>query len=239
MVPINLGLIDGPFVPHNLISTQESPVPLLKFQTAPRLKILMAPGSKKGTQIYFSFLSKVLANKTPPGSPTGSLWRKRGTFTGHFAYLSKTSFFGFPSKGALPQGPLYGIPCREMPQHYSPPSVIYQSSQYMSTPPPIPGSPRSERGPHGERCLYPETFLTYLPGSPVKELPLRPSPRSPLHPSLKVPNRRALLQVTQTGPLQKEMPVSRAFTTYLSGSPAREPSLQVPFTQLPQRETHS
>jgi hypothetical protein len=58
MVPMHLGLIDGPLVPHNLISTQESPVPLLKFQMAPRLKILMPSGSKKGSQIYFSFLSK-------------------------------------------------------------------------------------------------------------------------------------------------------------------------------------
>jgi hypothetical protein len=40
MVPMHLGLIDGPFVPHNLISTQESPVPLLKFQFSPRLKNL-------------------------------------------------------------------------------------------------------------------------------------------------------------------------------------------------------
>jgi len=73
MVPMHLGLIDGPFVLHNLISTQESPVPLLKFQISPRLKILMASGSKKGTQIYFSFLSKVLANKPPPVSPKGTL----------------------------------------------------------------------------------------------------------------------------------------------------------------------
>ena len=35
-----------------------------------------------------------------------------------------------------------------------------------------------ERGPHGERCPYPETFLTHLPGSPVKELPPRPPPWS-------------------------------------------------------------
>jgi len=62
MVPMHLGLIDGPFVTHNLISTQESPVPLLKFQIVPRLKILMASGSKKGAQIYFSFLPKVPAN---------------------------------------------------------------------------------------------------------------------------------------------------------------------------------
>jgi len=84
---------------------------------APRLKILMASGSKKGTQIYFSFLSKVLANEPLPGSPTGLLWRERGLFTGHFAHLSKTSSFGFPSKGVLPQGPLHGIPRREIPHH--------------------------------------------------------------------------------------------------------------------------
>jgi hypothetical protein len=33
------------------------------------------------------------------------------------------------------------------------------------------------------------------------------------------------------------MPVSRDFSTYPSGFPAREPSLQVPFTELPQMET--
>ena len=64
------------FVPHNLISTQESPVPLLKFQMAPRLKSLVSSVSKKGTQIYFSFLSKILADKPPLGSPTGPLWRE-------------------------------------------------------------------------------------------------------------------------------------------------------------------
>jgi hypothetical protein len=43
---------------------------------APRLKILMSSGSMKGTQIYFPFLSKILANETSPGSPTGPLWRE-------------------------------------------------------------------------------------------------------------------------------------------------------------------
>jgi hypothetical protein len=32
------------------------------------------------------------------------------------------------------------------------------------------------------------------------------------------------------------MPVARAFSTCPSGSPTREPSLQVPFTELSQRE---
>jgi hypothetical protein len=113
---MHLGLIDGPFVPHNLISTQASPVPLPKFPMVPRLKIPMASGFKKGTHIYFSFLSKVPANEPPPGSPKVS-YGDRGPFTRYFAYLSKTSSFGFPSKAALPQGPLNRIPRREMPYH--------------------------------------------------------------------------------------------------------------------------
>jgi len=68
---MHLGLIDGPFVPHNLISTQESPVPLPNFQVAPRLKILMSSGFKKGTQIYYPILSKVPASESPPGSIMG------------------------------------------------------------------------------------------------------------------------------------------------------------------------
>jgi hypothetical protein len=47
-VPMHLGLINGPHVPHNLILAQGSPVPLLKFQMAPRLKLLMSSGSKNG-----------------------------------------------------------------------------------------------------------------------------------------------------------------------------------------------
>jgi len=69
-------LIDGCFVPHNLISTKDSLVPLLKFQMAPKLKILMSFGSMKGSQIYFSFHSKMPANECPPGFPTQPLWRQ-------------------------------------------------------------------------------------------------------------------------------------------------------------------
>jgi len=74
---MHLGVIDGPFVPHNLIPNQDSPVPLLKFQMAHRIKILMTSGSKKGTQKHFSFTSKVPANEPLPSSPTGPLWRGR------------------------------------------------------------------------------------------------------------------------------------------------------------------
>jgi hypothetical protein len=33
--------------PHNLIPVQGSPLPLIKFQMAPRLKLLISSGSKK------------------------------------------------------------------------------------------------------------------------------------------------------------------------------------------------
>jgi hypothetical protein len=95
MVAMHLGLTDGPYVPHNLISTPESPVPLLKFQMTPRLKILMASGSKKGTQIYFCFLSKVLAYEPPPGSPTGPLWRGRPVYRA-FCMSLKNLIFQVP-----------------------------------------------------------------------------------------------------------------------------------------------
>ena len=54
---MHLGLINGPYMPHNLIVAQESPVPLLKFQMAPRLKFSLSSGSmKKEPRYAFSFL---------------------------------------------------------------------------------------------------------------------------------------------------------------------------------------
>ena len=79
-----------------------------------------------------------------------------------------------------------------MPHHYNPPSFIYRSPRYTSSPPPSPGSPRMERGPHGEWCPHPETFLTYLSTSPVKALPPRPPPRSlfSVHPYTLCPQKK-------------------------------------------------
>ena len=91
MVLMYLGLIDRPFVPHNLIPTQESPVPLLKFQMAPRLKILMASGSKKGTQIFFIFSQKS-RQTNPLQVPQQGPYEERGPCTRHFAYLKNLIF---------------------------------------------------------------------------------------------------------------------------------------------------
>jgi hypothetical protein len=89
---MHLGLIDGPFVPHNLIPTQESPVSLLKFQMALRFKIVMTSGSKKRTQMYFAFLSKVPANEPPPGSQTEPLWRGRPVYRAYCISLKNLGF---------------------------------------------------------------------------------------------------------------------------------------------------
>ena len=83
MVPMHLGLIDEPFVPHNLISAQESPVPLSKFQMATKLKILM---SSRSTDIL-SFSLKMSKQAKPLQVPHWCPYGDRYPLTGHF-YIS-------------------------------------------------------------------------------------------------------------------------------------------------------
>ena len=132
-----LGLIDGPFVPDNRISAQESPVRVPKFQMAPRLKILMSSGSKKGTQIYYRFLSKSPGKQTPSRFPSRAPMerdtRLQGIFTSLLIYLFNTSF-SVPSKGALPPGPPYGVPLeRDVP--FLEPSFIHHLKSLVYEPP--------------------------------------------------------------------------------------------------------
>jgi hypothetical protein len=54
---------------------------------APRLKILMSSGSKKGTQIYFPFLSKRPGKWNPLQVPQQGPYGQRYPLTGHF-YIS-------------------------------------------------------------------------------------------------------------------------------------------------------
>jgi len=46
-----------------------------------------------------------MAPTNPLKVPQQGPYREGGPFTGHFASLSKTSYFGFPSKGALHKVP--------------------------------------------------------------------------------------------------------------------------------------
>jgi hypothetical protein len=54
---------------------------------APRLKILMPSGSKKGTQIYYSFQSKKFRQTNPLQVPQRGPYRERYLLTGNF-YIS-------------------------------------------------------------------------------------------------------------------------------------------------------
>ena len=162
---MHLGIIDGPFVPP-----QEIPIPLPKVQMAPRLKILMSSGSKKGTLIYYSFLSRVPSSESPPGSRTEPLWREMPVSRAFLDILP-----GFPVKEpsleALRTEPLQ----RETLHSYS---HLHPSLK-------VPGRwapfqvPR--RGPYGKRWPSPEPFLPILQGpqqgTPPSRFPSRGSHR--------------------------------------------------------------
>jgi hypothetical protein len=91
-VPMHLGLIDRPFVPHNLLSAQESPVLSPKFQMAPRLKVLMSPGPKKETQIHCPFLSKSPGKRIPSRFPNRAPMERYTCLRGSFTYLQMYLF---------------------------------------------------------------------------------------------------------------------------------------------------
>ena len=219
---MHLGLIDGPFVPHNLISTQDSPVPLLKFQMAPQTHFFSLKNHGKwnpnrtpmerdsclqGICISLENPIKIPLNKKALRNKHPSMFPKSGTHMeadAHFRDLLDISF-RLHSKGALHQGPLNGIPCRQMPRSYSPPSFILQNPWYMS-PPPDSRFSSAGKGPPWREMPVSRAFLntsSKIPseGAPSPWGPLhgasskRDAPSlEPLHPSLKVPGRQALLQ---------------------------------------------
>jgi hypothetical protein len=65
---MHLGLIDGLFVPHNLISAQDSPVSLPKFEMAPAINLNVLWVQQRN-QIYCPFLTKFPASEYSPDSP--------------------------------------------------------------------------------------------------------------------------------------------------------------------------
>ena len=96
MVLMHLGRIDRPFVPCNLISAQES------SRWPPDL-ILMSSGSKKGTQIYYPFLSKNPGKRIHLHFPQRGPYGDRCPLTEHF-YISLdiSLYLKGPKKRAAP-----------------------------------------------------------------------------------------------------------------------------------------
>jgi hypothetical protein len=73
------------------------PCPLPKFQLAPRFKILMSSGSKKGTQIYYPFHSESPSKWIPSRFPSGAPMDRDTCLQGIFTSLDIPRFI-FPSE---------------------------------------------------------------------------------------------------------------------------------------------
>ena len=86
-----------PFVTHNLISSQDSSVPLPQFQMAPRLNILMSSGSKRNPDIL-SFSTKCLGKRIPFRFPNGPPM-------GRDAHIQSLSFVQGPQQRGPPHRP--------------------------------------------------------------------------------------------------------------------------------------
>ena len=140
------------------------------------------------------FLSNVKANESPPGSPTGSLWRELLVYKVFF-YISLKFFIKISANKEIFHS-LRG--CRKGASLH-----VHQ-----------------KRGPYGNRCTFPEPYLAYPSGSVVKEpsfqVPLielfgreMPHPYSPPSLIFQSPRYRSPLpEGSPVGPFWREMPVS-------------------------------
>ena len=173
---------------------------------APRLKNLNVLWVQERNPDILFFSLKSPGKRTPSRFPNGAPMEREACLQGILHISQKAYLSGSPIKEPSLKVPLMESLTERCP---STRALLHSSIKVPGTraPPHMPGSPPMETGPHGERCSYMETFLTYLPGSPLKELPPRPPPRS----------------------LFKERcSISRAPFIQLSKSPVDEPSYMFP-----------
>ena len=200
-VPMHLGLIDGPFVPHNPISAQESPVHLPKFQMAPQTYNLNVLWVQETNPDILSFSLKKSWQANPFQVPQWSPYGERYQLTGHFyisldisLYLkgpkkrvalmatdahSRALFFipfGFPSKGALPPGPPHGVPL-ERDASFLGPSFIHHSKSLVYEPPSWFQIPLGQKGPLWREMPISRGFLNMSSRDPSEEALLKGPPQ--------------------------------------------------------------
>ena len=156
---MHLGPIDKPFVPHNLIWTHESPVPSLKFQLAPRLKILMSSGPKKGTQVYFFLKSP--GKRTPSMFPNRAPMKTEALLQSILRLSQNLHLSGSPVKY-----PSLKVTFMESLSEWCPNTTALLHSSFkvpgVRTPPSprrIPGSPQMERAPPWKETPLSGDFL--------------------------------------------------------------------------------
>ena len=156
--------------------------------------------------MHFLFLSKVPVNVPPPGSPTAPLQRKLPIYRNEEIF----PFFQWSQARSVPScSPKVGPLRKHMPISSALLSISF--------------------GVPSKGAL--------LSGSPHRASSERDAPL--LEPSfihLSNPRYMSPLPGSPAGPLWREMPVSRAFSTLPSGSPVKDPPLQVPLIERPQRE---
>jgi hypothetical protein len=144
---MHLGLIDRPFVPHNLISAQEIPVPLPKFQMAPRLKILISSGS-------ILFYPKSPSKQIPSRFPIGALMERDTWLQGIFTYLLIYLFISRPyEKSILPCSPKVESLWKQTP--IPEPYLMYLSGSPVKRPSPgaLHTEPLQRETPHSQSPL--------------------------------------------------------------------------------------
>jgi hypothetical protein len=149
MVPMHLGHINGSFVPHNLISAQGSPVPCQSSWWPLIVTFNVLWIQVKEPKYVFSFSLKSPSKQTPSGFPNRPPWRELPIYRDFFTYISNSLKISL-NKEVFPS--LNGL----------------RKGASLHVP--------QKWGPYGSRCPFPEPYLAYPLGSPVKE----PSRQVPL-----------------------------------------------------------
>ena len=198
-----------------------SPAPLLKFQIAPRLRLLMSSESKKKKKkAKISLSLKVPGKWTPSRFPTWAPMERVAFFQSlllHVSWIPPKArspdkippFSQSPGNGAsLPRSPTEPL-WRKMPLSRA---LLYISIKVPSKGASPPGSSQSSHRERERDALFLETSFECL---------------------FKVPSKWSPLQVPHWGPYGERCLFPEPSCTYPSGYPVKEPSLQVLLTELP------
>ena len=166
-------------MPHNLISTQESPFPLQKCQMAPRFKILMASVSKKGTQIYFpfrSFAGTFPGKRTPSRFPNRAPIQRGSVLQGTLHISQKPHLSGSPVKEPSLRSPSWNPSQRHAPP-LQPFFIHLSKSPVYEIPAPTYQVPLRWKGAQWREMPVPGEFLNISSRVPCEGAP----PEAPLN----------------------------------------------------------
>ena len=174
-----------------------------------------------------------------------------GQFTGHLHLSQKPRLSGSPVKE-----PSFKVPLMESLAERCPITRVLLHSSVkipsVQAPPPHTRFPSDGKGPSCREMPisgYPDTFLTYIPGSAVKKLPMRPPlqslfreicsiPRAPFIQLSKSPVEEPSSRFPKWGPCGKRYPSPEPFLHILQGPQKGSPPSRFP-SQSFHRERHS